>query len=230
MTYTRLGELFLDEDYCDIAIVKFRQALKYARQLNNDNSIARTLKFIGSVYQLTGKVDSALYYFNESLNTSYDLINSLDIEKNIAQILFEKGEKDSAYHIVKNNLSKIHDYGSRFSYYVLLGAFYYHDNKYDSAIYYLKHSFESHYFYTKLYAASMLSSIYSSLQDNEKKAYYDNIISQLSIENINKNTDNAKLQNVYEEYKERKNERDALRYRKKYISFSSHFLSRHVSS
>lgn len=219
LTYTRLGELFLNEQYCDIAIVKFKKALEYAYLLDNNKSIAFILKNIGSTYQLAGNNDSALYYFNESLSTSSRLINKLDVEKNIAQILFEKGEKDSAYSIIKNNLNNTYDYGSKYSYYILLGEFYYHDNKYDSAIYYLKHSFESQYFYTKLYAASMLSSIYSSFQDNEKKAYFDNIISQLSIENINKRTNNAKLQNVYEEYKERKNDRYALRYRKKVYLF-----------
>ena len=68
LTYTRLGELFFNEQYCDIAIVKFRQALKYAHQLNNSNSIAYELKLIGNTCQLAGDIDSALYYFNKSLN------------------------------------------------------------------------------------------------------------------------------------------------------------------
>lgn len=224
LTYTRLGELFLDEDYCDIAIEKFRMALKYAISLNNNNSISRTLKLIGSTYHLAGKVDNALYYFNKSLNTCSNPINKLDVEKNIAQILYGKGEKDSAYHIIRNNLDKIEGYGPIYSYYSILGEFYYYDNIYDSAINYLEKGSESQSHYTKLNATVKLSSIYDSLKNYERKAYYDNIISQLSIENINKNTDNAKLQNVYEEYKERKNDRDALRYRKKVYLFISSLL------
>ena len=215
LTYTRLGELFLSKQYCDIAIGKFSQALKYAQSLNNNNSISRTLKLMGNTYQLAGNIDSALYYFNKSLNTSSNPINKLDVEKSIAQILFNKGNKDSAYHIVRNNLDKIEDYGAKYSYYTLLGEFYYYDNEYDSAICYLERSFENQYFYIKLYTSIMLSAIYDSLQDNEKKTYYDNIISQLSIENINKSTDNAKLQNVYDTYKERKNELETSRNRKK---------------
>ena len=86
LTYTRLGEMFFNEQYCDIAIEKFRYALKYAQQLGNNNSISRVLKFIGSAYQLAEECDSALYYFNKSLNTCYNPINNLDVEKNIAQI------------------------------------------------------------------------------------------------------------------------------------------------
>ena len=141
----------------------------------------------------------------------------LDVEKSIAHILFENGEKDSAYIMLKNNLDKIEDYGAKHSYYTLLGEFYYHDNKYDSAICYLEQGLESQFFYTKLNASIRLSSIYDSLNNNSKKAYYDNIISQLSIDKIEKNSDNLKLQNIYDEYKERKYEREKLNNKNSYI-------------
>ncbi|MBR5146148.1 MAG: tetratricopeptide repeat protein [Bacteroidales bacterium] len=222
LTYTRLGELFFNEQYCDIAIVKFRQALKYAHQLNNSNSIANVLKLMGNTYHLAGDIDSALYCFNKSLNIG-SKINQLDVEKSIARILFEKGEKDRAYHIVRKNLDKIDNSNSKYSYYAFLGEFYYYDNNYDSAIYYLDHGFKSEYFYTKLYAAMKLSAIYDSLQDYEKKTYYANIISKYSIDNINNSTDNAKIQNVYDKYKERKNEIEASRNRRK-VYFIISFL------
>ena len=60
-----------------------------------------------------------------------------------------------------------------------------------------------------------LSAIYDSLNDYEKKAYYDNIISQLSIKNINKNIDNAKLRDVYDKYEGRKDEKDILKNKRK---------------
>ena len=221
LTYTRLGELFLNEHYCDIAIVKFKYAYKYAQQLGNNNSIARVLKFIGNAYQLANEVDSALYYFKNSLNIGYDSLNKLDVEKNIAQILFKKGEKDSAYILLKNNLDKIEDYAAKYSYYTLLGEFYYHDNKYDSAIYYFKEGLESHYFYTKLNATIRLSAIYDSLNDYEKKAYYDNITSQLFIKNINKNIDKTKLQDIYDKYKNHKNEKETLKNRKRIYVITS---------
>lgn len=223
LTYTRLGELFLGEDYCDIAIGKFRHALKYAQVLNN-NSIANTLKLMGNTYQLMGYNDSALLCFSNSLEIG-TYLNKLDVEKNIAQILFKKGNKDSAYIIVKSNIYKTDNYAVKDSYYTLLGEFYYYDNKYDSAICYLEHGVESQYFYTKLNAVIKLSAIYDTLQHNEKKKYYNNIISQLSVGNINKNTYKTKLQNLYDEYKERKSEKEASRNRRKvYFIISSIFV------
>ena len=208
LTYTRLGELFLKENYGDIAIVKFKHALKYAKLLDNKLGISNTLKLIGNTYHINLQADSALYYFNKSLDITYNPINKLDVEKSIAHILFENGEKDSAYIMLKNNLDKIEDYGAKHSYYTLLGEFYYHDNKYDSAICYLEQGLESQFFYTKLNASIRLSSIYDSLNNNSKKAYYDKIISQLSIDKIEKNSDNLKLQNIYDEYKEREKEKE----------------------
>ena len=208
LTYTRIGELFLNENFCDIAITKFKHALKYAKLLDNKNSISSTLKLIGSTYNLAGDVDSAFFYLNKSLNICSNVINRLDVEKILAQILYRKGEKDSAYSILRNNLDKIENYGAKHSYYTLLGEFYYLDNKYDSAIYYMEQGLESQFFYTKLNASMRLSSIYDSLKDYDKKAYYDNIISQLSVEKIEKGSDNAKLQNLYDEYNKRKRDKE----------------------
>ena len=224
LAYTRLGELFLNENYCDIAMVKLRQALKYAQILNNSNYIANTLKIIGNTYQLTDNIDSALYYFNESLSIGSSLINKLNVEKSIALILFNKGNKDSAYILLKNNLDKIENYETKYSYYTLLGEFYYHDKIYDSAICYLERGFEAQYFYTKLNASMKLSAIYDSLNDNEKKAYYDNITSQMAIEDINKSVDRAKLQTLYDEYKERKNEIEVSSNRRKVYFIICSFL------
>ena len=141
-------------------------------------------------------------------------------------ILFEKGEKDRAYYIIRNNLNqieKIENYDPKYSYYTILGEFYYYDKKYDSAIYYMKQGLESQFFYTKLNAARRLLAIYDSLDDYEMKTYYSSIISKYSIDNINKSTDNAKIQNVYDKYKERKNETEASRNRRK-VYFIISFL------
>ena len=33
LIYTRLGELFLNENYCDLAIMKYKDALEYTEKL-----------------------------------------------------------------------------------------------------------------------------------------------------------------------------------------------------
>ena len=215
LTYTRLGRLFYDENYCDLAMLKYKKALKYYNIIDDTISISYTYKNIGNVYQLLDKTDSALYHYRKSLEIYSGMTNKLDIEKSIAQILFNKGERDSAYTLIKNNLDKIENYGSKYSYYATLGNMYYVDKKYDSAIFYFNKEFVSQDIVTNNFVYTKLSAIYDSLGFYEMKTYYDNIRSELSIITINKDVSNNKLQNIYEEYKERKTEKEKLENKKK---------------
>ncbi len=213
LIYTRLGELFLSENYCDLAISKYRKALKYNLLLERNSSVANTYKCLGNSYQLYGMPDSALYYYNKSLETNSELPNRLDVEKCIAQILFDKGEKDSAYRLINNNLDKIENYSSKNSYYGVLGEMFYKDMIYDSAICYLGKSVASNNYYIKYMSSITLSAIYESLEDSERKAYYDNIALKLYGEESNKVVEKNKIQYLYEKYNERKLERGKIRNR-----------------
>ena len=208
LIYTRLGELFLNENYCDLAISKYRKALRYVLLLGENKAVANTYKCLGNSYQLYNMPDSALYYYNKSLETNSELPNRLDVEKCIAQILFDRGEKDSAYVMIKNNLGKIENVNIIYSYYNTLGDMYINDKEYDCAIYYLDKSMNSTISDIRVYAAIKLSSIYNIIGDNIKKAYYDNIVSKILIDYNNSNIETSKLQYIYDRYKERKSEKE----------------------
>lgn len=217
LTYTRIGNLFYNENYCDLAIVKYNKALTYSELTKDTFAQSHILKVLGNTYQLYGNNDSALYYYNESIKTDSNPINRLDVEKSIATILYANGEKDSAYSILRNNLDKMENYGAKDSYYIILGNMYYQDNEYDSAINYLNISFESKIFSTKISSAMILSAIYDSIGNHNKKAFYDNTISQLFNKDNNRKIKSSKLQYVYDNYKEINYEREKLNNRKSYI-------------
>ena len=208
LIYTRLGRLFYNENYCDLAILKYKKALNCLNIIKDSIPISYTYKTIGNVYQLLDKADSALYHYRRSLEIYSGLTNKLDIEKSIAQILFERGERDSAYTLIKNNLDKLDNYSQRDSYYATFGEMYYMDKVYDSAIFYLEKSVESQNYYTKQLSSQKLSAIYDSIGDYEKKVYYDNIISDLSVKGIKRSVKNNQLQDVYDKYKERNVEKE----------------------
>ena len=208
LTYTRLGRLFLNENYCDLAITKYKNALKYAEILGNNDSKANILKELGNSYQLANKPDSALYYYNESLRYNPSLPNRLDVEKSIAKILFYKDEKDSAYVLLKNNLREIDNGNLKYSYYYTLGDMYFNDKKYDSALYYLETSLDNDIVTKKVAFTTKLSAIYDILGDYDKRDYYDNFSAKMLLNHANKEVDNKQLQVIYDNYKERKNERE----------------------
>ena len=208
LIYTRLGEIFYDANFCDLSIINHKKALFYSNILNNNLSTARVLKYIGYSHQLLNQADSALYYYNESLKTSNEINNKLDIEKCIAQVLYyNKGEKDKAYTLLKDNLNKTSNENVKYSYHCLLGNFYYNDKAYDSALYYLEESLDSNIITQKLAFTTMLSAIYDSLGNYKKRAYYDNISNKLLKNNINNEVEKSKLQNLYNNYNERKTDK-----------------------
>lgn len=217
LTYTRLGNLFYNESYCDLSMHKYKKALKYSELIKDTFAQSHIFKLLGNTYHILGKNDSALYYYNESIKTDFNPINRLDVEKNIATVLYANGEKDSAYSILRNNLDKIENYRAKDSYYCILGNMYYQDKEYDSAINYLNISFESTIFSTKISSAVMLSAIYDSIGNHNQKDFYNSIISQLSTKDANRRIKSAKLQNIYDEYKERKYEREKLNNKNSYI-------------
>ena len=215
LTYTRLGRLFYNESYCDLAILKYKKALNCLNIIKDTISISYTYKNIGNVYQLLGEAGSALFHYRKSLEINPNLTNKLDLEKNIAQILFDKGEKDSAYVMIKRNLEKLDDYRQIDSYYGILGIFYHEDEEYDSAIYYLEKCHESTNVYIKNSVSVRLSAIYDSLGNLEKKAYYDKIVSELLTEQTNKGIEHNRIQSVYDDYNERKHEKTNLANKKR---------------
>ena len=226
LIYNRLGRLFYNENYCELAITKYRKALRYFEILDDNNSKANVLKELGNSYQLANKPDSALYFYNESLKYNSSLPNKLDVEKSIAQILFYQGDKDTAYAIINNNLDKMISYSFDGSYYLILGEMYYEDQDYYNSIKYLQKSINSSNINTKIATAIKLSAIYDSLDDPVNKSYYDNIVANLSVADINSNSiERSKIQSLYNKYEKAKQERRLIRDRKRINIIVSSSLS-----
>ncbi len=226
LIYTRLGTLFYYESYCHLSIIKYKKALNYVEMLNNNESKSQIYKLLGNSYQLSYMPDSALYYYNKSTETNSDLINKLDVEKSIALILFNNGAKDSAFALIKSNLCKIENIYVRDSYYTAIGGMFYNEHKYDSAIYYLEKSVISNNNYIKHQSSLILSAIYDSIRKQEKKTYYEEIVSKLSMNMDSKSVIRGEIQDVYDKYKERKVEKEKIksRTRTKVIAMSLSLL------
>ena len=203
-----MGEIFLNESSCDLSIVNYKNALLFSNVLDDNMFKSNTMKYIGNAYQLYSKQDSALLYYRKSLEYNNSIANKLDIEKCIAQILYYKGERDSALIMLKNNLNKIDNEIVKYAYHHTLGNMFYIDKVYDSALCYLEKYLDDSIITKKLAFTTTLSAIYDSIGDYEKKAYYDNLSSKLFFNNINKEVDKSKLQVLYNKYNERKTEKE----------------------
>ena len=213
LIYTRLGRLYYDENYCKLSFIYYQLAYNTFKFSRDSIFNANTLKCIGNIYQMLNNQDSALYYYGESLKTNSSLTNKLDVEKSIALILFNNGAKDSAFALIKSNLCKIENIYVRDSYYTAIGGMFYNEHKYDSAIYYLEKSVISNNNYIKHQSSLILSAIYDSIGKQEKKTYYEEIVSKLSMNMVNKSVIRGEIQDVYDKYKEKKVEKEKIKSR-----------------
>ena len=128
--------------------------------------------------------------------------------------MYDKGEKDSAYFLIENNLNLIENYDARSSYYGILGEMYYEDCIYDSAIIYLKLSMNSSNVNTLLTSSNYLSNIYEILNAKDCKNYYDSISIFYFTQNSNRNVDVSK---IYSKYIEEKSRLDSINEEKSHI-------------
>ena len=199
--YARLGDFFKDHTYPKIAALKYKKSLRWNEALNNDDIGSQLLKMIGMSYMYFN-ADSALYYFDECVKTYPNHLNKIDIDKAIADYLFyEKNERDSAMRMMRDNFNIIEHEHVRYSYYSIYGGMLYEEKQYDSAIYYLEQAMNSSYFFTRLRSASVLSQVYDSIGDYEKKAYYDDITAKHSIERVENESDVSELMDLYNIHK-----------------------------
>ncbi len=211
LIYNRLGRLFYNESFCDLAIIKYRKAISYVKLIKDFSFEANLMKELANSYQLSNNADSALSYYKKSLKTSCNPSNKLDIDKSIAQIMYlNKGERDSAIMMLRSNLNKIHDEKVKYSYHFVLGNIFYHNKNYDSALYYLKENLDDSIINNKIAFTTKLSAIYDSIKDYEMRSYYDNLSSKLFKNNINKEIDKSKIQALYNNYNERKTEKTRM--------------------
>ncbi len=224
MINMRLGELMYNNHLFDMAITTFLESLKHVREINDHEFESIILKYIGNTYYVSDNIDSALNCYYESLKTSDNQGNYIDIQKCLALILYEKGDKDSAYHILKDNIRKIDNQIVHDAYCYTLGEMFYHDKVYDSSVYYLERSIESEVYYIRFASAKILYSLYDSINDISNKNHYSDIYINYSDNEINNSIKKDSLQKIYNEYLTRKHTNHETILRKIYISTFSPVL------
>lgn len=201
--YIGLGVMYRSQTHIRASIDFLQEALKQAEKIGNDSVLSVNLKMLGMSYMFID-MDSSLYYFDECVKACpSNYLNKIDIDKVVANFLYDKGETDSAYAIMRRNLKIIEHDEVRESYYCNYGDMLYNDQKYDSAIYYLEKSFESNNQFIKLYSSATLTSIYDSLGNEEKRNFYNSFVSKLAYDRVDTEIDRMELYYVYKSYSDK---------------------------
>lgn len=150
LIYSHLGDVYYDRDWYDKSLEMQLKALEYSKKENNHN-ILYILRNIGRVYLIEEKKDSALFYYNRSLNytdKTKDLVTYTETLNEISRLycFFKEYAKALEYVTEVTSLSTGEDlyfcYSSKGYIYTGLGEL-------DSAQFYLHKSLEFNNLYIK---------------------------------------------------------------------------------
>ena len=219
LTYCRLGEMFLMENFCRQAIENFSESLKFCLLDSVFKSIL--LKKLGETYSLEGKRDSALLYFRQSLDFCGDnIMIQSDVANQMALIYHDIGEKDTAYQLLYKYVGKsVPDNVSTNSSYNL-GILNYNDLKYDSAAFYLERSFANGNSLMKFSSAQMLAVAYDSLGYSQRASSFSKYALDHAVKEINRSAKTKELTNYYGSYKTNRQEEEHRKENLLYVFFA----------
>lgn len=176
LIYCRLGGLFSDQYMQEPAIYCFQKALVFNRlEPIFPDSYSRSLYSIGLQYGKLQQYDSAFYYYDEALRLLPDTNNQFfrTLMASKANLNYASSEDvEPAVSDLKRIAAQTESYEKPWHFF-LIGQIYYNENQYDSALVYLKPTFEqSKNIETKALTAKFLHGIYQSRGDTLTAAQY----------------------------------------------------------
>ena len=212
LTYTRLGEVFYNNDIAKASLDFYKSALKYYIVVKN-YSLANPYRNIGSAYYLDHQPDSALLYYRKARlmakATNKTFVYSATLSES-APIYYDLDYVDSAFIMIKAALLLPCSDDSRLAHCHTLGYLYYKESLYDSAVIYLEQSIKRNYYATQTSSAELLMNCYGALGDTIKASYYKGIYGN----NFSKYRNNAEitteLTKLYDDYQQQQTDKDYL--------------------
>lgn len=203
LTYTRLGDLFYANSCCKQSLHFYSKSLNTVQNAVDDSFLANLYMNIGHSYNLYEMADSALVYYKLALGKE----NTLGcVKNNIAKILYDKGLKDTAYHIMKCVLEQ--EPGSimeRKSNEITIGEMLFGDKMFDTAAYYLERSFDGGGRFIKLASSKMLAEIYDSLGCMSKSKFFSKYYSSNAGKELDRTVKSKSLLDSYNKYTTERN-------------------------
>lgn len=218
LIHTRLANIYSDKFLIEPAIAFYKNALFYKKRDTRSN-IANTLFFIGYEFEKGEMADSALYYYDLSLDNNSDT-NSL-LYRNVinrkAIVMYEiDNDKVKSIKMLKNILETGDDY-EKYDRLLGLGYIYTLENQYDTALVYLDEVFNNApTLFLKTQSANHLYEIYDSLGITEKADFYSRFLTENTPPEFGTKADEWRFTNMFQDYLQQKHQQDlASEYQKK---------------
>ncbi len=202
LTHTRLANIYSDKFLIEPAIFFYKNALEYKKHDPRSN-IANTLFFIGYEFEKGEKTDSALYYYNLSLENISDT-NSLLYRNVINRKAITSYMIDNDGVKATKTLKKLIASGDDFEKYdrlLGLGYIYLLENQYDTALIYLNEVFnDAPDIFLRTQSANHLYEIYNHLGDTAKADFHSRFITENTPPEFGTKAEEWQFTNMFQDY------------------------------
>ena len=221
-TYNRLGDMFSEQLLAEPAIACYKQALFYCkREPTSIYGIPVLFYNLGIQYDIANQKDSAAFYYDKALANMPDSnnIHYRDILTTQAMFAYHSGAcLDSVAKNLKYVVSFTQDDDERLTRFLTIGNILFESKLYDSSRLYLETVFEQQEdIPSKILAAEKLCSIYQMEGDPLKAQKYASFLAGFTMQEIDKKTDVSKINEMFQEYMNRKQKKQAEKEREKAV-------------
>ena len=211
-TYNRLGDMFEEQLLSASAIVCYKQALKFGRQASTSlygNSI--TLYRIGIQFDVSGQLDSALFYYDEALACLPDNCNIHYRDIMTTKAVFAYNNAGVCTDSIIGDLMYIASLSAtedeRITRFLTLGNILFEDERYDSSLLYLDLVFEQQVdIQSKVLAAENLYEISLIKGDEEMARQYSSFLASYTMTEIEKKGVSSMINDMFQDYLKQKRE------------------------
>jgi tetratricopeptide (TPR) repeat protein len=205
LTYSRLAELFSDQFMQEPSIVCCKKALAFNRiEQGSSNNQSSLLLILGNQYHKLIQYDSAEYYLDEALNRISITENLVyrDLVSQMALLNYDmgKGAKPSISDL-KRMASQATSDQEKLVRFLTIGAIYYADKQYDSALAYLIPVFENDESIDgQKIAASEIREIYQYLGDTLKATPFAMFLAENTVPEGESNAQVSTLNELFQNH------------------------------
>ena len=221
-TYNRLTELFSEQFMMDPAIVCGERALMFCRiEPTSSEAISNNLYYFGKQYDKMDDVDKAKWYYGLALEElkSTDNLVYRDIISSKALCDYQAGaEMKQSLETLRTALMQAEDESERLTRFLTIGAVYYEERMYDSALLYLEPLLNNKEDESLcIDAAEQLRVIYDHLGNYEKS---HECIRYIALQNESVAENKAmvsKLEDMFKAYMNQKQKKEAEKAREESI-------------
>lgn len=213
-TYNRMGDLFSEQFMMESAITCYENALVYCKiELTSPIGISNILYRIGKQYDKMNEIDKARQYFEQALECMTDTNNLVyrDIVSSKAVSDYRYGvEIDQPLDELKQIVLLADNETERLYRCMTIGALFFEEGIYDSALYYLIPVFENtDNKLSQIQAAEYLRNVYDSIGEFRKA----DVCVRFLADNKKSEGENkalvSKLEDLFKEYMDQKQKKEA---------------------